>query len=132
MNRRNDSRPRIAVFAYSEVGSACLEDLIRDGANVAVVYTHEDDPKDEIWFRSVKQTALDSSIEVRAPSKIDADEINRLRDRTDLIFSFYYRAMIPKEVLISETWRIQYPRCAPCPNTGRACINWQSSTVKRD
>jgi len=45
MNRRNDSRPRIAVFAYSEVGSACLEDLIRDGANVAVVYTHEDDER---------------------------------------------------------------------------------------
>ena len=57
MNRRNDSRPRIAVLAYSEVGSACLEDY-QDGANVAVVYTHEDDLKEEIWFRSVKQTAL--------------------------------------------------------------------------
>ena len=53
MKRENKSRPRIAVFAYSEVGSACLDDLIRDDANVVVVYTHEDDPSEEIWFRSV-------------------------------------------------------------------------------
>ncbi len=126
MNRRNDSRPRIAVFAYSEVGSACLEDLIRDGANVAVVYTHEDDPKEEIWFRSVKQTALDSSIEVRAPSKIDADEINRLREiAPDLIFSFYYRAMIPKEVLDIPKLGAYNIHGALLPKyRGRACINW--------
>ena len=126
MNRRNDSRPRIAVFAYSEVGSACLEDLIRDGANVAVVYTHEDDPKEEIWFRSVKQTALDSSIEVRAPSKIDADEINRLREiALDLIFSFYYRAMIPKEVLDIPKLGAYNIHGALLPKyRGRACINW--------
>ena len=126
MNRRNDSRPRIAVFAYSEVGSACLEDLIRDGANVAVVYTHEDDPKEEIWFRSVKQTALDSSIEVRAPSKIDADEINRLREiAPDLIFSFYYRAMIPKDVLDIPKLGAYNIHGALLPKyRGRACINW--------
>ena len=126
MNRRNDSRPRIAVFAYSEVGSACLEDLIRDGANVAVVYTHEDDPKEEIWFRSVKQTALDSSIEVRAPSKIDADEINRLREiAPDLIFSFYYRAMIPKEVLDIPKLGAYNIHGALLPKyRGRACLNW--------
>ena len=133
MNRRNDSRPRIAVFAYSEVGSACLEDLIRDGANVAVVYTHEDDPKEEIWFRSVKQTALDSSIEVRAPSKIDADEINRLREiAPDLIFSFYYRAMIPKEVLDIPKLGAYNIHGALLPNTGEEpASTGQSSTVKR-
>ncbi|MDD4704429.1 MAG: formyltransferase, partial [Synergistaceae bacterium] len=79
MKPENKSRPRIAVFAYSEVGSACLDDLIKEGANVVVVYTHEDDPDEEIWFRSVKETALNNSIEVRTPSKIDSMETDHLR-----------------------------------------------------
>ena len=47
-------RPAIVLFAYSEVGSVCLEELLKDGANVAAVYTHEDDPNEEIWFRDRK------------------------------------------------------------------------------
>ena len=51
------SRPKIAVFAYSEVGAACLEELVKNGANVAHVYTHDDDPDETIWFRSVREIA---------------------------------------------------------------------------
>ena len=126
MTQGNDLRPRIAVFAYSEVGSACLEDLIGDGANVAVVYTHTDDPDEEIWFRSVKRIALDNSIEVRMPSKINGDEIMHLREiAPDLIFSFYYRAMIPKEVLDMPRLGAYNIHGALLPKyRGRACVNW--------
>ena len=134
MKQGNDPRPRIAVFAYSQVGSACLEDLIRDGANVAVVYTHEDDPKEEIWFRSVKRTALDSSIEVRTPAKIDSDEISRLREiAPDLIFSFYYRAMIPKEALDIPKLGAYNIHGALLPKyRGRACVNWAVINGERE
>ena len=64
------TRPKLALFAYSEVGCVCLEELIKDGANVAIVYTHEDDPNEEIWFRSVKKTAEENNIPVRTPAKI--------------------------------------------------------------
>jgi len=126
MKAQNKSRPRIAVFAYSEVGSACLDDLIRDGANVVVVYTHEDDPGEEIWFRSVKETALNNSIEVRTPSKIDSKETDHLRQiGTDLIFSFYYRAMIPKEVLDIPVLGAYNIHGALLPKyRGRSCVNW--------
>lgn len=63
------TRPRIALFAYSEVGSLCLEELIRSGANVSVVFTHEDDPNEEIWFRSVKEIAAKNNIPVFTPGK---------------------------------------------------------------
>ncbi len=126
MKPENNSRPRIAVFAYSEVGSACLDDLIKEGANVVVVYTHEDDPGEEIWFRSVKETALNNSIEVRTPSKIDSMETDHLRQiGPELIFSFYYRAMIPKEVLDIPRLGAYNIHGALLPKyRGRACVNW--------
>ena len=126
MKPENNSRPRIAVFAYSEVGSACLDDLIKDDANVVVVYTHEDDPGEEIWFRSVKETALNNSIEVRTPSKIDSMETDHLRQiGPELIFSFYYRAMIPKEVLDIPRLGAYNIHGALLPKyRGRACVNW--------
>lgn len=126
MKTENKSRPRIAVFAYSEVGSACLDDLIREGANVVVVYTHEDDPGEEIWFRSVKETAQNNSIEVRTPTKIDSRETEHLRQiGTDLILSFYYRTMIPKEVLdIPELGAYNIHGALLPKYRGRACVNW--------
>ncbi len=126
MMQKNEDRPRIAVFAYSEVGSACLEELIKDKANVIAVYTHEDDPDEEIWFRSVKRTAQENSIEVRTPSKIDSDEIRHLSEiAPDLIFSFYYRAMIPKEILDIPGLGAYNIHGALLPKyRGRACVNW--------
>ena len=126
MITKKNNRPSIALFAYSEVGSACLEYLIRDGANVAVVYTHEDDPQEEIWFRSAKEKAQKNSIEVRTPTKIEQDEIDFLRQlRPELIFSFYYRAMIPKEVLEIPKLGAYNMHGSLLPKyRGRACVNW--------
>ena len=51
------SAPRAAVFAYSSVGCVGLEALLEGGVEVAAVYTHEDDPGEERWFRSVADLA---------------------------------------------------------------------------
>lgn len=126
MTMKNNSRPSIAVFAYSEVGSTCLEYLIKDGANVVIVYTHEDNPNEEIWFRSVKEIARKNSIEVRTPSKIDKQETDHLRQiAPELILSFYYRAMIPKEILDIPRLGAFNIHGALLPKyRGRACVNW--------
>ena len=51
------SAPRRAVvFAYSSVGCICLRTLLEAGVEVAVVYTHEDDPGEERWFDSVARS----------------------------------------------------------------------------
>lgn len=119
-------RPRTAVFAYSEVGSVCLEYLINDGANVAIVFTHEDDPGEEIWFRSVKRIAAENGIPVRTPAKIDAAELDALRSASpELVFSFYYRAMIPAEALKMPRLGAYNIHGALLPKyRGRACVNW--------
>lgn len=123
MNRR---RPRILLFAYSEVGCVCLEELIKQRAEIACVFTHEDDPEEEIWFRSVKEIAQKHGIPVRASSKLGDEDMEFCRTAApELIFSFYYRALIPKEILLLPRLGAYNMHGALLPRyRGRACVNW--------
>ena len=57
--------PNAVVFAYSSVGVECLSVLLRHGVNVSLVYTHEDDPNEEHWFKSVYDLAKSHNLNVR-------------------------------------------------------------------
>lgn len=126
MRRTTDKRPHIAVFAYSEVGCVCLEELLRQDADVAVVFTHEDDPGENIWFRSVKELAEGRGIMVRLDAKIGGEAAGLLHTLgVELIFSFYYRAIIPKTVLDAARLGAYNVHGALLPRyRGRACVNW--------
>lgn len=119
-------RPRILIFAYSEVGCVCLEELIKQRAEIACVFTHEDDPEEEIWFRSVKEIAQKNGIPVRASSKLGEEDMEFCRAAApELIFSFYYRALIPKEILLLPRLGAYNMHGALLPRyRGRACVNW--------
>ncbi|MDR1515192.1 MAG: formyltransferase [Synergistaceae bacterium] len=119
-------RAKIAVFAYSEPGYACLEELLETGANVSVVFTHEDDPNEEIWFRSVADLALARGVPLRTDSRIGPDAVNFLRGKgVELILSVYYRALIPGEVLAIPRLGAYNIHGALLPRyRGRACVNW--------
>ena len=121
-----NERPKIVVFAYSEVGCVCLEELINDGANVALVFTHEDDPDENIWFRSVKRIAAEHGIPARTVQAQDPAAVDEVRKiAPDIIFSFYYRAMIPKEILKLPRLGAYNMHGALLPRyRGRACVNW--------
>ena len=96
----SESRPRILVFAYNEVGYACLSELLDRGANVVGVFTYRDDPAEEIWFSSVERLALESDLDVFTPPDVDDSARRIIRDLApDLILSFYYRSMLPKDIL---------------------------------
>jgi methionyl-tRNA formyltransferase len=92
---------RSVVFAYSDVGYVCLEVLLDLGAEVAAVFTHDDDPAEQIWFRSVRRLAEQRGLPVFAPERFDdGDWLARLRAwNPDFLFSFYYRRMLPTAVL---------------------------------
>jgi methionyl-tRNA formyltransferase len=94
-------RPAILVFAYHNVGYECLELLLRRGENVIGVFTHEDNPREEIWFRSVAGLARQRGIPVHTPESVNTPVWTALiRDmKPDIIFSFYYRNMIREEIL---------------------------------
>lgn len=120
------SRPKIAVFAYSEVGAACLEELVRNGANVIKVYTHDDDPDETIWFRSVREIAERAWIPASAPEKFGEAEIAEFQALgAELVFSFYYRKLIPAAVISLPRLGAYNMHGALLPRyRGRACINW--------
>ena len=110
------------VFAYSSVGYECLSVLIRRGVNVKLVYTHEDDPNEEHWFDSVYELAKSNKIPVRT----DAPELEAVREaKPDVIFSFYYRSMLPMDILSLAPLGAFNMHGSLLPKyRGRACVNW--------
>lgn len=92
---------RAAVFAYQEIGFVCLDALVEAGIDVVCLFTHEDDPDEEIWFRTPAVLAKRHGIPVFVSENIGEDKwLQALRDlKPDVIFSFYYRKMIPNSIL---------------------------------
>jgi methionyl-tRNA formyltransferase len=91
---------KIVVCAYHNVGYRCLEELLRQGAQVALAFTHEDSPTEQIWFKSVRELADEHGIPRRTTDINDPANVGLLRELApDFILSFYYRNMIKPEVL---------------------------------
>jgi methionyl-tRNA formyltransferase len=91
----------LVIFAYHEVGYECLDLLIGRRERVAAVFTHQDNPNEQIWFRSVAGLARRHGIPVHTPTSVNTPEwIAHIRSlRPALIFSFYYRNLICQEIL---------------------------------
>lgn len=88
-------------MAYHDIGYACLEKLLGMGAEVAAVVTHADNPGENIWFRPVRDLALENVIPVYQPEKVnDPRMVAALRAiAPDIIFSFYFRQLLKEDIL---------------------------------
>lgn len=95
------SQLKAVVFAYHDMGLAGLEALARHGFDIAAVFTHEDDPRESCWFGSVKDWATNRKIPVFTPDEINSRFwIEKIAEfKPDVIFAFYYRKMICREIL---------------------------------
>ena len=82
----------VVVCAYHNVGYCCLEELLRQAADVRLVFTHEDSPTEEIWFRSVRDLAEQHGIPY-VTSDINAlENVALVREISPaFLLSFYYR-----------------------------------------
>ncbi len=117
----------IVVFAYSDVGAECLAELVARRENIRVVFTHEDDPDETRWFRSVAELATKAGVPVRYDEpKRDSDAAKLIeRLAPDLIFSFYYRRLIPMSVLAHARRGAFNMHGSLLPRyRGKAPINW--------
>jgi len=118
---------KLAVFAYQDLGYECLDFLIRAGADIGAVVTHEDDPREEIWFRSVADLARRRNLPVYAPENpntVDFIETIR-RAAPELIFSFYYRRILSKDLLsIPRLGALNLHGSLLPRYRGRAPVNW--------
>ncbi|MEM5437167.1 formyltransferase [Paraburkholderia diazotrophica] len=94
-------KPRAVVFAYHNVGVRCLQVLLARGVDVALVVTHEDNPTENIWFGSVASVAAEHGIPVVTPADPKSPALRALvvNAQPDFIFSFYYRHMLPADLL---------------------------------
>ena len=115
------------VFAYHDVGVNCLKALLAAGIKVDLVVTHQDDPNENIWFGSVAKLCVDQNIPCITPN---ANELVDLAPRLqalapDYIFSFYYRYMIPGQILACAKIAALNMHGSLLPKyRGRAPVNW--------
>lgn len=117
----------IVVFAYSDIGYECLEALIARGERIRVVFTHADDPGEARWFRSVADLARARGIPVRVdePTRDSPAARDIAALAPDLIFSFYYRRMIPMAVLAQARRGAFNIHGSLLPRyRGKAPVNW--------
>jgi UDP-4-amino-4-deoxy-L-arabinose formyltransferase/UDP-glucuronic acid dehydrogenase (UDP-4-keto-hexauronic acid decarboxylating) len=92
---------KAVVLAYHNIGCVGINALLAHGFDVCALFTHEDDPKEHIWFESVAETAAAKGIPVYAPQDINHPLwVERIREmHPDILFSFYYRNMVGKDIL---------------------------------
>lgn len=115
------------VFAYHDVGVRCLSVLLEGDVDVKLVVTHEDDPKETVFFGSVSELAKSRGIPVETPS--DANDpafVERLRAiAPDFLFSFYYRKMLSPAVLaVARRGAFNMHGSLLPKYRGRAPVNW--------
>ena len=115
------------VFAYHDVGVNCLKALLNAGIQIDLVVTHQDDPNENIWFGSVAKLCSEKNLSYITPN---ANELSALLPTLqvlspDYIFSFYYRYMIPAELLACAKIAALNMHGSLLPKyRGRAPVNW--------
>ncbi len=115
------------VFAYHDVGVNCLKALLQAGIQIDLVVTHEDDPQENVWFDSVAKLCQEKDITYITPSANQlVDLIPKLHTLApDYIFSFYYRYMIPAQLLACAKIAALNMHGSLLPKyRGRAPVNW--------
>jgi methionyl-tRNA formyltransferase len=115
------------VFAYHNVGARCLRVLLAHGVDVPLVVTHADDPGETLWFERVADVADDYGIGWIAPDDAGAGDVaKRLRALApDFLFSFYYRRMLPADILgIPSRGALNMHGSLLPKYRGRAPVNW--------
>lgn len=115
------------VFAYHDVGVNCLKALLAAGIQVDLVVTHQDDLKENIWFGSVIELCEERNIPYITPSASELlsliPQIQKLAP--DYLFSFYYRHMIPAQLLACAKIAALNMHGSLLPKfRGRAPVNW--------
>ncbi len=119
--------PGIVLFGYSDVGYVCLDLLLERKLDVRLVVTHEDDPGEAKWFRSVGNLSRSAGIETTTAEIKDGPALEaRIAEiAPDIILSCYYRRMIPSRVLALAAKGAFNMHGSLLPKyRGRAPVNW--------
>lgn len=119
------SANRAVVFAYHSVGVRSIKVLLARGVDIALVVTHQDNPNETIWFDSVAALCAEHHI----PTLVDPEPAALMQAVTqigpDFIFSFYYRSMLPVDLLALAKRGAYNLHGSLLPKyRGRVPVNW--------
>lgn len=113
---------------YQLIGHSALRYFLEEsGDEVVGVFTHQDDPEEEVWWPSVAELARRHGIPVYTPENINGPAwVQSLRElKPDFIVGAWYRRVVKRPVLEAAS------RCAVNLHgsllplyRGRAPINW--------
>lgn len=109
------------------MGIVGLNALYRNDFDIAAVFTHEDDPRENCWFASVKEWATKQDVPYYTADNInDAKWIEKIAKlQPDILFSFYYRKIIGKEILeIPKLGALNLHGSLLPAYRGRCPVNW--------
>ncbi|MBJ2267286.1 bifunctional UDP-4-amino-4-deoxy-L-arabinose formyltransferase/UDP-glucuronic acid oxidase ArnA [Pseudomonas sp. MF6772] len=118
---------KAVVFAYHDIGCAGIEALLATGYQIAAVFTHADDPKENTFYGSVAQLCARHGIPVQAPEDANhplwVERVAKLNP--DFIFSFYYRNLLGEALLATARQGAFNLHGSLLPKyRGRAPANW--------
>ena len=118
---------KAVVFAYHDIGCAGIETLLNSGYEIAAVFTHPDDPKENAFYGSVAQLCARKGIPVHAPEDANhplwIERISKLNP--DYLFSFYYRNLLSEPLLATASKGAFNLHGSLLPRyRGRAPANW--------
>ncbi|MFJ2682918.1 bifunctional UDP-4-amino-4-deoxy-L-arabinose formyltransferase/UDP-glucuronic acid oxidase ArnA [Pseudomonas sp. NPDC087342] len=118
---------KAVVFAYHDIGCAGIDALLGAGYEIAAVFTHADDPKENAFYGSVAQLCATKGIPVHAPEDANhplwIERISKLNP--DYIFSFYYRNLLSEPLLATASKGAFNLHGSLLPlYRGRAPANW--------
>jgi methionyl-tRNA formyltransferase len=124
----------IVVCAYHNVGYRCIQELLTQGAQIALIFTHEDSPTEEIWFQSVRGLAEQHGIQCVTTDINLPENVERVRAIAPaFIFSFYYRTMVKAEVLAIPCLGSLNLHGSLLPRyRGRVPVNWAVINGERE
>jgi UDP-4-amino-4-deoxy-L-arabinose formyltransferase/UDP-glucuronic acid dehydrogenase (UDP-4-keto-hexauronic acid decarboxylating) len=124
-----ESGPRALVFGYHTMGCVGFDALQRAGFEVAAIFTHRDDPNEEVWWDSVAERARSRGMPVHYVDRADlttaafAEVVGGYRP--DFFFSFYFRHMIPGSLLrLAPRGALNLHGSLLPRYRGRAPVNW--------
>jgi len=126
---------KTVVLGYHNIGCAGIKALLDHGFDISAVFTHTDDPNENLWFDSVAELASSNGLQVFAPDNINHPLwVERLKKLDpDIIFSFYYRSMVGNEILAIPRYHCLNLHGSLLPKyRGRCPVNWALANGEKE
>lgn len=116
------------VFAYHNIGIIGINSLIKNNFNISLVITYKKNLNENIWFKSVSNYCLKKNVKFEYFENLGFKkiiEICKLK-KPDFLFSFYFRNIFPKNLLIiPKVGSINLHGSFLPKYRGASPVNWQ-------